>query len=90
LTIVEQALFGATGGALVALGHWHAHLQRLSKGASPPTRFLFWSSIFFWAAFIPISAVASLACKPHSELLAMYEGASVPALLFVIAREDYK
>jgi hypothetical protein len=41
----------------------------------------------FWLVFPFVSGAVSLALEPHHRLIALFEGASAPALFFFVAKE---
>jgi len=84
----QQFLWGFFGGWIVVLGRLWFYASSLTPDAS-------WPSIGFktcllcglWLAFPVLSGLVSRVCDPHHRLIAVFEGASAPALFIEIARD---
>ena len=84
----EQFLWGVQGGLLVAIFHFGAYANHVHAGAPWPDlrSFYTWIHITKWVACLLGCGMASKLCEPHHQLAGAYEGVSLPALFFLVAR----
>jgi hypothetical protein len=85
LTPQEQWLYGLFGGGLIALSQFILYAFNLPNDACPPRGYKCWMMIIAWALFVLSAGLITYICDPHIKFVAVYEGASTPALFFLVA-----
>ena len=82
----NNLLRGLFGGVIIVIFHFYIYASGLSVGTAWPTA-CFKNVLLggFWMLFPLISGLLSRICEPHHRLIAVYEGASAPALFLVMA-----
>jgi len=83
-----QFLWGLFGGCIMAGYRVYAYAIKLTDD-SPWPRLTFKKCLLLgWWGFFPIaSGFLSVVCDPHSPLMAVFEGASAPALFLLLAKD---
>src|SRR6266516_601752 len=87
LTTKQQFWLGCVGGGLVVLFRLWSFANALSPDAPwPGLTFRNCLLCFLWLLFPLVSGFISRVCDPRHPLIAVFEGASAPALFFAIAK----
>jgi hypothetical protein len=85
LTALDQAIYGALGGAIVMISKVRGYLLALNPGGLKDIPFRDRCLAVCWVFFPIASAALARAAEEHTVLLAMFEGASLPSLFFTFA-----
>jgi len=83
-----QFLWGLFGGCIMVGYRVYTFAIKLTDD-SPWPRLTFKKCLLFawWAGFPITSGFLSMVCEPHSPLMAVFEGASAPALFLLLAKD---
>src|ERR1022692_2992922 len=82
----QQFLWGVLGGFVVLAFKMLAYANRISPATCwPHLSFRSFLLCAVWLALLGVSGLLCIALEPHQRLIAVFEGASAPALFYFIA-----
>lgn len=88
VTAKQRFWWGVLGGAIVIVFRLLTFANSLPMDAPwPDPTFRNCLLCLLWLIFPFVSGVISRVCDPHHPLIAVFEGASAPALFFAIAKD---
>jgi hypothetical protein len=88
LSSKQQFWWGFAGGCLVLLFRLWVYANALAPdNAWPNASFRTCLLFAVWGAFPFASGLVSRICDPHHRFIAVFEGASGPALFFMVAKD---
>ena len=86
----QQFWWGFFGGVMVVSFRLYLHANSLSENSPwPNPSFKMCIQCGFWLLFPLISGLLSRVCEPHHKLIAVFEGASAPALFMFIVKDTH-